>query len=128
MAIATNSVYFMGVASLSIGLLALISPFKAAEVFGVALISPSSSSSTSPPSTLAFLAAKGGRDISLGICYFALGYQREFSAVRVLMMAHAVTGVVDAVAVYRYGLETKAWGHGIGTAGLVLFLVSGVGW
>jgi hypothetical protein len=77
---------------------------------------------------LAFLAAKGARDITLGICYFALGYQREFSAVRVLMMAHAVTGIVDAMAVHRYGLEKKAWGHGIGTAGLVVFLVSGVWW
>lgn len=128
MAIATNSAYFMGMASLSVGLLALISPFKAAEVFGVAIASPSTPSSTPPPSTLAFLAAKGARDITLGICYFALGYRRELGALRVLMMAHAVTGAVDAVAVYRYGLEKKAWGHGIGTAGLVVFLVSGVGW
>jgi hypothetical protein len=126
MNIAPSSAYFMGFASLSVGLLALITPSTAADVFGVSLASQSPSPSTSQSAALAFLVAKGARDITLGISYFALGYRKQFGAVRVLMMAHAMTGAVDALVVGMYGVRRKAWGHAVGTAALVVFLASGV--
>jgi Domain of unknown function (DUF4267) len=129
MAIASNSAYFMGTAATAVGLLSLFAPLQAAEVFGVPFVaSPSSSNpSPSPPNSaaIAFLAAKGARDLTLGVAYFALGYQGNFSAVRVLMFAHALTGAVDAGVVSRFGIGRKAWGHGVGTVGMVLWLLNG---
>jgi uncharacterized membrane protein HdeD (DUF308 family) len=126
--------YFMGIASISLGLLALISPSIAADLFGVRLAStpapPSSSSPSSPHTTpsSAFLAAKGARDITLGLCYLALGYEAEFRIVRILMLAHTVTGAIDGLVVWRQrgeSKEKKAWTYGIGTAGLMLALTVG---
>jgi hypothetical protein len=129
MAIASNSAYFMGTASATVGLLSFLAPQQAADVFGVPFgPSTSSSSPTLSPSnsaTIAFLAAKGARDLTLGITYFVLGYQGNSSAVGVLMFAHALTGAVDAGLVSKFGIAKKAWGHGIGTLGIVLWLMGG---
>ncbi|KIM99184.1 hypothetical protein OIDMADRAFT_19995 [Oidiodendron maius Zn] len=121
--------YFMGISSIFLGLLALISPSTAADLFGVRL--PSSSSSPSSPhstSATAFLAAKGARDITLGICYLALGYEQELRIVRIMMLAHMVTGVIDALVVWAQRGESKekrVWTYGIGTAGLLVALMVG---
>lgn len=94
----------------------MLSPIQAQVAFGV-------HATSSAPN--AYLAAKGARDITLGICYFAFGYQRNLRALRTLVMAHVVTGAVDTAIVYLYGIKEKVWGHAIGTLGLVVLVAGG---
>lgn len=119
MAVARNSAYIFGSAAISVGVLALFSPTQAADTFGVPLHNVQSTDSTT------YLAAKGVRDITLGICYFTFGYRLDTRALRTLMIAHIITGLVDSVLVWKNGVSGKAWGHGIGTLGLVLMLGTG---
>lgn len=123
--------YFIGIASISFGLLALISPSTAANLFGVELhtsyasasSSPQSSPYTGPPS--AFVAGKGARDITIGLCYLAFGYQAESRSVRVVTLAHAVTAAIDVLVAWRHSCKSKdkrTWMYGVGTAGLVIAL------
>ena len=116
MAVARNSAYFFGTAAISVGLLALISPNRAANIFGAPLSTPAQTDSTT------HLAAKGVRDITLGICYFVFGYRSDIGALRTLMLAHVVTGAVDSILVWKNGATGKALGHGVGTLGLGFML------
>lgn len=120
---------FMGITSISFGLLALISPSTAADLFGVELHT-SYASASSPQSSLysgpsAIFAGKGARDITIGLCYLAFGFQAEFRSVRVVTLAHAVTAAIDALIAWRHSGESKekkTWMYGLGTAGLVIAL------
>jgi uncharacterized membrane protein HdeD (DUF308 family) len=120
-----SSAYLMGTASIILGLFAIFSPTTGANLFGISL--PPSPPQTSPAS--AFLAAKGARDITIGILYLVFGYEAEFRMVRILMLAHIVTGAVDAVVAWNNGGEKgekRQWTFGIGTVGLVVALAVGL--
>jgi Domain of unknown function (DUF4267) len=119
--------YLLGAAAISVGMLPFISPSKAEEVFGIPPASSPSDPSQHPitlQSTSPFLVAKGARDITLGLCYVAFAYQKDFRALRTLMVAHGFTGAVDSILVWRLGRSDKALGHGLGTLcmGIVLIL------
>jgi len=123
--------YFMGIASISFGLLALISPSTAAYLFGVGLHTSNASTSSSPQSSLytgapsAFVAGKGARDITIGLCYLAFGYHADFRSIRVVTLAHAVAAAIDVLVAWRHSSESKekkTWMYGIGTAGSVIAL------
>jgi hypothetical protein len=123
--------YLMGIACISFGLLALISPSTAAELFGVELHRSSVSDSASTPSSphsessSAVIAGRGARDITIGLCYLTFGFLAEFRAIRVVTLAHMIAAVVDVFVTWRYSVqskEKKTWIYGVGTAGLVVAL------
>jgi uncharacterized membrane protein HdeD (DUF308 family) len=126
-----SSAYLMGSASILHGLLAIFLPSFAANLFGISLPVSSSSSSLHNSQVSAFLAAKGGRDITIGILYLVFGYEAEFRMMRILMLAHMVTGAVDAVVAWNSGAEKgegekRQWSFGLGTIGLVVALAVGL--
>jgi Domain of unknown function (DUF4267) len=121
--------YLMGSASIFIGLLSMFAPSKAANLFGIALPPPAPESSSKTSTSSAFLAAKGARDIALGVLYLVFGYEEESRFVGMLTLAYALTAAVDAVVAWNHreqNKENKPWSYGIGTAGLLLALTFGL--
>jgi uncharacterized membrane protein HdeD (DUF308 family) len=125
-----SSAYLVGSASIVLGLLAIFLPSFAANLFGISLPASPSSSSLQNSQLLAFLAAKGARDITIGILYLVFGYEAEFRMMRILMLEHMITGVVDAVVAWNSDAgkgeeEKRQWSFGLGTVGLVVALAVG---
>ena len=121
--------YLIGSASIFMGLLAIFAPPKAANLFGIALPPPAPGSSSKTSTSSAFLAAKGARDITLGVLYLVFGYEEESRFVGMLTLAYAFTAAVDAVVAWNHcgeNKENKPWSYGMGTAGLLLALAFGL--
>ncbi|KAH8647114.1 hypothetical protein BX600DRAFT_476152 [Xylariales sp. PMI_506] len=129
------SSYFLGTAFLGTGILGLLSPEQAQLNFGVVLAStgprvasgPSTSmgrvgESPTPPSEVAYIYSKAGRDLALGATFVLLearGHARTTAMFTGLM---GLCGIVDGYAVWAYGgdeLRHKAWVHSIGGVFLI---------
>ncbi|KAF2815382.1 uncharacterized protein BDZ99DRAFT_472665 [Mytilinidion resinicola] len=94
---------FLSFAFTSAGLFTFVSPSHP-DVFGLP------AETTTPVWSL-----QGVRDLTMGVAYGLLAWQRNYAGTKALMTAHVITGVVDAAVVWEYGKKAKMWGHAAGT-------------
>ncbi|MCJ1258893.1 hypothetical protein MMC24_006727 [Lignoscripta atroalba] len=97
-----------------------LSPLPAARLFGLD-ISPSFSPRENPAH--GFVPVFGGRNLALGLMILAFYMQRMPRAVGTVLMCMTAAGTVDTVVMALWGMEGKAWVHGIGTV-----MMGMVGW
>ncbi|KAF2501490.1 hypothetical protein BU16DRAFT_201064 [Lophium mytilinum] len=65
------------------------------------------------------------RDITMGVAYGVLAWQRNYAGIKALITAHVITGGVDAATVWKYGEKPKTWGHAAGTTAMAAIVA---GW
>ena len=107
-------------AGIALGLYTFVSPLSAAHIFGLDLANITGAESLSNNVSLRMVPVFGGRNIAIGVAFFALYWQRMPKAMATLLLSLMVSGTVDTVVTGTWGPSDKAWTHALGSAVLGL--------
>ena len=89
----------------------LVSPLPAIRLFGLDF---DYSASSSQPSPIPLIVVFGGRNFAMGLAMLAFYWQGMYRAMGTVLICCTVSGTVDTVVMSLWGMEGKAFGHGVG--------------
>lgn len=113
--------YTLGFLSTFLGLLSILFPGASGQLLGLQTSPHSANFST----TASYTAAKGARDIAVGLCYVVFAATRNLDGVKTVIAATVLVGAVDTMLVWKQGRRGRAWLLGLGSAMLAGYLVFG---
>lgn len=107
--------YVIGAACIGIGLNAFFNPAGEYARFGLPLEPPKTVGAATKNGTVSplMIYTKSVRDLTYGLAFVALQYQRNESALTTFAGIVSVAGLVDGLVVRAYGgaRKWKQWGH-----------------
>ncbi len=116
MSLLSNLIYFIGLLTIAIGLLASLLPFKMAKQYGIKL-----DTKFKNDPIIGFVISTGARDLFMGATLILANYRKDTFLIAGILFLLSFIALIDFLNVYKYGDKKTSIIHLLGSL-LCLFL------